>query len=43
MYDQKKKPGAEDLQQYFDQFHEILDANGLPTIYNGKRLLPWKE
>ena len=39
----RKKLQPEDLQRYFNQFNQIFDATGLPPIWNGKRLLPWKE
>ena len=33
----------EDLQKHFDEFNQIFDATGLPPIWNGQKLLPWKE
>ena len=42
-YNSEKNLLPEDLQKYFDQFNQIFDATGLPPIWNGKRLLPWKE
>ena len=43
MYNHERKLEAADLQQHFDQFNEILDETGLPPIWNGKELIPWKE
>ncbi|WP_137025021.1 hypothetical protein [Synechococcus sp. UW179A] len=34
---------AKDLQKYFDEFNQIFDATGLPPIWNGQKLLPWKQ
>ena len=42
-YNSEKTLQPEDLQRYFNQFNQIFDATGLPPIWNGKRLLPWKE
>ena len=42
-YNSEKTLQPEDLQKYFNQLNQIFDATGLPPIWNGKRLLPWKE
>ena len=33
----------ENLQKHFDEFNEIFDRTGLPPIWNGTRLVPWRE
>ena len=33
----------EDLQKHYDEFNQIFDATGLPPIWNGQKLIPWKE
>ena len=32
-----------DLQSYFDEFDSIFNSTGLPPVWNGKSLVPWKE
>ena len=34
---------AKQLQNHFDAFDQILKETGLPPIWDGKTLLPWKE
>ena len=33
---------VEDLQNHFDNFDQIFKETGLPPIWNGKTLIPWK-
>lgn len=33
---------AKELQNHFDQFDQIVIESGLPPIWNGKALVPWK-
>ena len=33
----------EQLQSHFDAFDQMLKETGLPPIWNGKTLVPWKE
>ncbi|AHF63170.1 hypothetical protein Syncc8109_0790 [Synechococcus sp. WH 8109] len=33
----------EQLQNHFDAFDQMLKETGLPPIWNGKTLVPWKE
>ena len=33
----------EQLQSHFDAFDQLLKETGLPPIWNGKTLVPWKE
>ena len=33
----------EQLQAHFDAFDQLLKETGLPPIWNGKTLVPWKE
>ena len=33
----------EQLQSHFDAFDQLLKGTGLPPIWNGKTLVPWKE
>ena len=33
----------ENLEKHFDEFNQIFDRTGLPPIWNGKKLVPWKE
>ena len=33
----------EELTKHFDEFNQIFDTTGLPPIWNGQRLVPWKE
>ena len=33
----------ENLQKHFDEFNEIYDRTGLPPIWDGVRLVPWRE
>ena len=33
----------EQLQSHFDDFDQMLKETGLPPIWNGKALVPWKE
>ena len=32
----------EELQKHFDQFNQIFKETGLPPIWNGQELVPWK-
>ena len=32
----------DNLQQHFNEFEQIFKATGLPPIWNGKKLVPWK-
>ena len=34
---------AKQLQNHFDAFNQMLKETGLPPIWDGKTLLPWKE
>ena len=34
---------AKQLQNHFDAFDQMLKETGLPPIWDGKTLLPWKE
>ena len=33
----------EQLQSYFDEFDSIFNSTGLPPVWNGEILVPWKE
>ena len=33
----------DDLQKYFDEFNQIYDKTGLPPIWNGATLIPWRD
>ena len=33
----------EQLQNHFDAFDQLLKETGLPPIWNGKTLVPWKD
>ena len=33
----------EQLQNHFEAFDQLLKETGLPPIWNGKNLVPWKE
>ena len=34
---------AEQLQNHFDDFDQMFEETGLPPIWNGKALVPWKD
>ena len=34
---------SKQLQNHFDAFDQMLEEKGLPPIWDGKTLLPWKE
>ena len=34
---------AEELQNHFDAFDQMLKQSGIPPIWNGKALVPWKD
>ena len=34
---------AEQLQNHFDAFDQMLKETGLPPIWDGKALVPWKD
>ena len=34
---------AEQLQSHFDDFDQMLKETGLPPVWNGQALIPWKE
>ena len=34
---------VEELQDHFDEFDRIYKETGLPPIWNGKTLVPWKD
>ena len=38
-----RKLSPEDLDRHFAIFDQILKDTGLPPIWNGKQLIPWKE
>ena len=33
----------DELKNYFDEFDSIFNSTGLPPVWNGKILVPWKE
>lgn len=33
---------VDELQEHFDEFDQIFSETGLPPIWNGKSLVPWK-
>ena len=33
----------DDMQKHFDEFNQIFEATGLPPIWNGQKLVAWKE
>lgn len=34
---------ADQLQNHFEEFDRIVKATGLPPVWNGKTLVPWKS
>ena len=38
----EKVLSANELQDHFDEFDQILKQTGLPPIWNGETLVPWK-
>ena len=34
---------AENLQAHYDEFNHLFDATGLPPIWDGQKLVAWKE
>ena len=39
---QTKQLNPNDLQQYFDEFDQIFRETGLPPIWDGTQLVPWR-
>ena len=39
----EKVLSVEDLENYFDEFDRIFKSTGLPPVWTGETLVPWKE
>jgi len=39
----EKVLSVEDLETYFDEFDNIFNSTGLPPIWDGEKLVPWKQ
>ena len=39
----EKVLSVEALENYFDEFDSIFESTGLPPIWNGEKLVPWKD
>ena len=39
----EKVLSVEELENYFDEFDSIFNSTGLPPVWNGKMLVPWKD